>query len=37
MGALGNYYHSQYEGGISEVIAAISANEANLLYAWHLL
>jgi tetratricopeptide (TPR) repeat protein len=33
LGALGDYYHSQYQGGNREVIAALRAEEANLLYA----
>jgi tetratricopeptide (TPR) repeat protein len=33
LGELGNYYHNQYEGGNRNVIAALRAEEANLLYA----
>jgi hypothetical protein len=36
MGALGYYYHSQYEGGNRDVIAALNAEEANLLHARQL-
>ncbi|MGA9351399.1 MAG: tetratricopeptide repeat protein [Anaerolineae bacterium] len=36
MGELGNYYHSQYEDGNREVIAALTAEEANLLHARQL-
>jgi tetratricopeptide (TPR) repeat protein len=33
MGQLGNYYHSQYEGGNRDVIGVLGAEEANLLHA----
>jgi tetratricopeptide (TPR) repeat protein len=33
MGGLGDYYHQQYEGGNRGVIAALSAEEANLIHA----
>jgi len=33
MGELGNHYHHQYGAGIREVIAALEAEEANLLHA----
>jgi len=33
LGELGNYYQSQYEGGNRNVIAALRAEEANLLHA----
>jgi hypothetical protein len=33
IGSLGNYYHDQYERGNREVIAALKAEEANLLHA----
>ena len=33
LGELGNYYANQYEGGNPDVIAALRAEEANLLYA----
>jgi tetratricopeptide (TPR) repeat protein len=33
MGKLGNYYHDQYEDGNRDVIAVLSFEEANLLYA----
>jgi tetratricopeptide (TPR) repeat protein len=33
MGELGNYYHDQYEDGNRDVIAVLSFEEANLLYA----
>ena len=36
MGALGNYYHSQYQDGNRDVIAALTAEEANLLHARRL-
>ncbi len=36
MGKLGNYYHAQYGDGNRDVIAALSAEEANLLHARHL-
>jgi tetratricopeptide (TPR) repeat protein len=36
MGGLGDYYHNQYISGNNEVIAALSAEEANLLYARRL-
>ena len=36
MGELGNYYAGQYVGGNSDVIAALEAEEANLLYARRL-
>ncbi|HFD40151.1 MAG TPA: ATP-binding protein, partial [Anaerolineae bacterium] len=36
MGALGNYYHNEYEGGNRDVIAALRAEEANLLHARRL-
>jgi hypothetical protein len=33
LGELGNYYHNTYEAGKREVIAALRAEEANLLHA----
>jgi hypothetical protein len=36
MGDLGNYYHNQYGAGNRGVIAALKAEEANLMYAWRL-
>jgi tetratricopeptide (TPR) repeat protein len=36
LGALGDYYHRQYEGGNRDVIAALNAEEANLLHARRL-
>ncbi len=36
MGELGNYYHNQYERGNRDVIAALRAEEANLLHARRL-
>jgi tetratricopeptide (TPR) repeat protein len=36
MGGLGSYYHQQYEQGNRDVVAALSAEEANLLHARHL-
>jgi len=36
MGGLGNYYFDQYEHGNRDVIAALRAEEANLLYARRL-
>ena len=33
LGELGNYYHSEYESGNRDVIAALRAEEANLLHA----
>jgi tetratricopeptide (TPR) repeat protein len=36
MGALGNYYAAQYERGNRDVIAPLSAKEANLLHARQL-
>jgi len=36
MGELGNYYAAQYVGGNRDVIAALSAQEANLLHARQL-
>ncbi|MCI2430466.1 CHAT domain-containing protein [Candidatus Acetothermia bacterium] len=36
MGKLGNYYHSEYQGGNRDVIAALTAEEANLLHARQL-
>ncbi|MGZ0220672.1 MAG: hypothetical protein ACKVIY_16855, partial [Acidimicrobiales bacterium] len=36
MGELGNYYHDQYVDGNRDVIAALSAEEANLLHARRL-
>ncbi len=36
MGALGNHYAEQFQGGNRDVIAALSAEEANLLHARHL-
>ena len=36
MGELGNYYWQEYVSGNSDVIAALSADEANLLYARRL-
>jgi tetratricopeptide (TPR) repeat protein len=36
MGALGDYYHDQYQAGNREVIAALNAEEANLKSAWAL-
>ena len=36
MGGLGNYYFWQYEGGNRDVIAALSAEEANVLHARYL-
>ncbi|MDJ0835941.1 MAG: tetratricopeptide repeat protein [Acidobacteriota bacterium] len=33
MGELGNYYHAQYGDGNREVIGALTAEEANLLFA----
>jgi tetratricopeptide (TPR) repeat protein len=36
MGKLGNHYFWEYEGGNREVIAALSAEEANLLHARQL-
>ena len=36
MGELGNYYHSQYDEGNRDVIAALTAEEANLLHARQL-
>ena len=36
MGALGNYYHDQYEDGNRDVIAMLRAEEANLLHARRL-
>jgi hypothetical protein len=36
MGALGSYYHDQYEDGNRDVIGALTAEEANLLHARQL-
>ncbi len=36
MGELGNYYHEQYGAGNRDVIAALAAEEANLLHARRL-
>ncbi|HUU95751.1 MAG TPA: CHAT domain-containing protein [Phycisphaerae bacterium] len=36
IGELGNYYHSQYDGGKRDVIDALKAQEANLLHARQL-
>jgi len=36
VGALGTYYHKQYEGGNRQVISALSAEEDNLLHARRL-
>ena len=36
MGELGNHYHNQYGAGNRDVIAALSAEEANLLHARQL-
>jgi tetratricopeptide (TPR) repeat protein len=36
VGALGNHYHDQYEFGNRDVIAALGAEEANLLHARRL-
>lgn len=36
IGALGNYYHRQYNEGNRDVIAMLRAEEANLLHAWRL-
>jgi tetratricopeptide (TPR) repeat protein len=36
MGALGNYYHKQYQYGNRDVIHVLSAEEANLLHARQL-
>lgn len=36
LGELGDYYHRQYQAGQRAVIAALRAEEANLLYAWRL-
>ncbi len=36
MGALGDYYHHQYEGGNRDMIAQLHAEEANLLHARRL-
>lgn len=36
MGALGDYYHNQYDDGNRDVIAALAAEEANLLHARRL-
>jgi len=36
MGALGYYFHDQYNHGNRDVIAALTFEEANLLYARHL-
>ena len=36
MGELGSYYHNQYEDGNRDVIGALAAEEANLLYARNL-
>jgi tetratricopeptide (TPR) repeat protein len=36
MGELGNLYHNQYEAGNRDVIAALAAEEANLLHARQL-
>ncbi len=36
MGVLGEYYAEQYQAGNSDVVAALSAEEANLIYALHL-
>ena len=36
MGELGNYYHDQYGAGNRDVIAALTAEEANLLHARQL-
>ena len=36
MGALGNYYFWEYEGGNRDVIAALTAEEVNLLHAHQL-
>jgi hypothetical protein len=36
MGSLGNYYHKEYEDGNQDVIALLTAEEANLLHVWQL-
>lgn len=36
IGELGNFYHRQYNEGNHEVVAALTAEEANLLHARHL-
>jgi len=36
LGQLGDYYHGQYIDGNRDVIAALRAEEANLLHAWRL-
>ena len=36
MGQLGNFYHDEYAYGNRDVIAALEAEEANLLHAWRL-
>jgi tetratricopeptide (TPR) repeat protein len=36
MGELGSYYHREYEGGNRDVIAPLTAEEANLLHARQL-
>ncbi len=36
MGLLGSVYHNKYQAGNRKVIAALSAEEANLLHAHHL-
>jgi len=36
LGVLGSYYHNQYEGGNRGVLAALRAEEANLLHARRL-
>jgi tetratricopeptide (TPR) repeat protein len=36
MGALGSYYGAQYADGNRDVIAALTAEEANLLHSWRL-
>ncbi|MCY2953058.1 MAG: tetratricopeptide repeat protein, partial [Planctomycetota bacterium] len=36
MGELGNFYHGQYGAGHRDVIAALTAEEPNLLHARHL-
>ena len=36
MGGLGDFYHNAYQGGRREVLAAVMAEEDNLLAAWRL-